>query len=454
MPAFHHLQGFALLELLNVVCVLVLPALAAPTGNADPLLWYEPSSDGTLGNQRGSPSAVHAEPFDQHVHGDPASIYGLQPSEFTAHASQSYPPTPHTAPAFIHVGASGPQAVVHGLSMAERSDPSAHFVPEHGTWSSQEFRPELRASSPQSAAPALNIGMEQGGLWTPHIDPIALSGKHQDFLPLTLAERHSIAQAQAQAQAQWQAVFQRFINHETDGFQSSHFGAPQGAHTAPISGRGEITSDHEAVLQDANLIPAQHHALGTSQPHGDLEASTSYAGPEPLYAHRPDIVYARSYSLGPQRARPRTALQSRLKQFVFPPESSFLKPNSNDNKARFYGAIQKGSSSRGLVRYVSDPDLIKKVSLVNLSGVKLMGPRDVWNTLNLRFMFAQSQNVAYGIVDAQLLKDVFPSLPREDLMKLQDGFIAIIEVTKPGKKGYDYRLFSLLDPGSFRMLKL
>jgi len=152
------------------------------------------------------------------------------------------------------------------------------------------------------------------------------------------------------------------------------------------------------------------------------------------------------------RPRDLTILQRRLASFKWYSAPRLRKPEAA-GQARFYYAVKPQDASQGLLRYAIDPAVISRISRYQLSGLMLLGPRDIWHRLNLRMLFAQSKSTAFGIVDAQWLKDCFPLLAHRE-PALKDGDIAIIRVEKPGPRGYEYYLHSILNPAIFPHLNV
>lgn len=260
----------------------------------------------------------------------------------------------------------------------------------------------------------------------------------RDELPLTLAERHALAQTEAQ----WKGSHHAMISDD------AHWSIPT-----------VLASSEQAASQSSTYSSWSHPAfpdaaeplaepVSSPQVHGGQTDSNADEAHHHFWESRGAIIADNSWN----PPYPRTFFQERIEKAGFAPKSELLQPRT-EGKARFYGAIQKGTSTRGLLRYASVPDLAAQMTLVRLSGKRLLALRDVWNRIGLKLLFAQTDNVAYGIADARLLKGFFPRLSEEDKQKLPDGQVAIIQVEKVGKT-YQYNLYGVLDSAFFRHLRI
>lgn len=273
---------------------------------------------------------------------------------------------------------------------------------------------------------------EQGAIWLNQVH------KAQDELPLTLAERIAIKEArkivtdrdffdtrERWIANRWYPSTMLFNPHTPDENRRDSTAArlndhKQGLHT-PADAKTGMSPLTKEMLEDVE-------ALGpyAQDGHGTVVANSMWKPPVEAY----------------------TTLQKIVSSFRLPRRSGYLKPRLQGTR-KFDGAINRAVSE---VRYAAMPNLAERLSLVRLSGQRLMANKSTWARMGLRMVFAQTSNVGYALVDAQLLKGFFPGLLDHDRHLLTDGSIAWIEVEKSGKQ-YVYRLYSVLDPSTIDLLK-
>lgn len=281
------------------------------------------------------------------------------------------------------------------------------------------------------------------------------------------------AQTKAQAHVHSQPLISGHDTGSTSGvmralnFIPEHSSLSNQAAAASVGGpdlshREALTLvQHQALAQARAQLRAPHHAH--VNPEAQWQSSTALVPPQltqsqekaPTPQSRIDseLEHWRMWSHGQVFSdnswvppfKP-TELQEKLADFKL---TGLLKPR-HEGMAKFYNVLHPRRSAQALVRYAGDPDLARKISLVPLSKSLLLSDRELWSKLDLRILFAQSPVVAYGVVDGQLLKSAFPSMTPEDKAKLADGHVAVIQIEKPGARGYSYRLFSVLNQAPFR----
>lgn len=218
----------------------------------------------------------------------------------------------------------------------------------------------------------------------------------------------------------------------------------------------------EKILEDAPLAHAPHSATDSVIPPGVSFELRPRKRPSAT-PQRPASTLPSSFDAGekvvhvdPNWEPPvdLTELQRRLRRTHFPEQYAYLLQPKDGPTAKFYYALDRfhRTSSKGRVRLVKDPIVLDHMSLLRLSGQRLEGARGLWHKMNFRWLFAESMEYAYGVIDAQLLRGYFPDLDPRDKALLPDGSVAIVQVKKSGPRGYSYRLWSVLDPRSWPRL--
>ncbi|SPC66249.1 uncharacterized protein UHOD_07692 [Ustilago sp. UG-2017b] len=147
----------------------------------------------------------------------------------------------------------------------------------------------------------------------------------------------------------------------------------------------------------------------------------------------------------------KTVLQVKINHSRILPGNNLLNLREK-GVAKFYNAAGGRPGDQALIRYARFVDLTKQMPLKPHSTDTLHADRTVWNKTGLRILLVQSPVVAYGIADAQLVKDVFPGLSAKDQEKLPDGSVAMIQIEKRGKRGYIYQLYSVFNPEFFKLV--
>ncbi|TKY90362.1 hypothetical protein EX895_000360 [Sporisorium graminicola] len=120
-----------------------------------------------------------------------------------------------------------------------------------------------------------------------------------------------------------------------------------------------------------------------------------------------------------------------------------------DGTVKFFGVTD---GTYNTARLATHPELATRLSLAPLSNQKLNVPKNMWKSMGLRLLFAQSTEVAFALIEAQMLKSAFPTMLDEDKQKLQDGNVTMIKIEKK-QRTYIYRLFSVLNLDMIRQEK-
>lgn len=311
-----------------------------------------------------------------------------------------------------HAGEVSPlEEVVRKAGVGQSSRHAPYSAPEH------EFRP-------QYSAPEHEVKQSQSAAQNGYVR----SGYDTS---LTLAERHALAQAP------WHTTGHGYANDASGwlGFVSIGSAHPS---QQPVVNQGTMPGSWSPTSHFASVESVTVRGT-TPNPRSGAEATAPHT-----MAITPAVVQADENWSRPEGL---TKLQNRIASFRWHSVPRLRKPGAA-GQARFYYAVKPLDRAQGLLRYAIDPDVISRISRSQLSGHMLVGPRDIWHRLNLRMLFAQSNSRAYGIVDAQWLKDCFPLLAHSE-PALKDGDVAIIRVEKPGPRGYEYFLHSILNPSTF-----
>lgn len=255
-----------------------------------------------------------------------------------------------------------------------------------------------------------------------HYNVLRLTKYHENAV--TLAEKQELAQARREYAQQ---------------LLSSNIPQPADAQTSNALQHRDSSQPSLPHDEDPSGAPTQAVPLRAAHPDMVAEARRFEKGQ--VYPPLHGVLYAEKGWRAPTQLTP---LQYRLSKFRWGRAAHWLKP-TGEGRARFYGALHKVDRNQGLIRYEKDPGLVDRMSAQPLSGNWLVARRNAWKEANLRIIFAQSDARAYGIIDGQILKQMFPTLSEADRTKLKDGEVAILEIDKPQARGFTYRLHSVLD---------
>ncbi|CBQ69770.1 conserved hypothetical protein [Sporisorium reilianum SRZ2] len=257
-----------------------------------------------------------------------------------------------------------------------------------------------------------------------HLEALAYAHayEHLNEKPFTLAEREWITHA-VRGQPYWG------LGHaQTHMVGSASREAAQASHQA-----GQVVG--QAVQEPPMFYLASRPARPASD---DADFLQAYKISRGEVLADPDVVL-------PSREE-FTDVQKKVADYQLPYRSLYLKPKET---AKFFNIIGKNV---GTVRLAADPGLATKMTFVPLSNQKLTADRGLWKRLGMRILFAQNENIAFALVDAQLLKSAFPGMLLEDRQKLLDGTVALIKIEKL-KRSYAFRLFSVVNVDFLRSME-
>ncbi|SPO32704.1 uncharacterized protein UTRI_10262 [Ustilago trichophora] len=479
--------------------------LWTPTTDGDPpslrspsFRFWAPATDGEHGTVRGD---FHGEPFTP---GESIYRHQIDPNALATHADQggwtySLPPP---GPGFdhlqkgkdtVHIPQFQSSPVLepsaqssrfmpeYGLHPAGDSFAQASFEPDYAHWESRPTFSHLEgmhqyAHPSDIAQPASSYNQwhesernlpymlpEQQAAASAHWhnaqqDPLYTHAGHFDqrtdaWSHLQEAQGDTIAQQHAISEEELHNAITDLLRDESLWTVSNTMG--------PLPSSPHWTTPVFPEAQDSAYAPLRQHSEHSVNPH--LHAAEALglpiqgSGPAVAFteaSHHPnkETTIAVDKHFGPPAKR--TPLQESIENFSILFGSGFVK-GRDQGMAYFPAAAAQHSWVKAKVPFANKQDLAHRLSVQSLSRHQLAAGPKSWEEMGLRMLFAQDNNNAYGIVDAELLKGFFPGLSEQDKLLLKDGSVALIEVQRKAEhaNNYIYRLYGIFDTSRFESLK-